>query len=261
MKDIRPGYSHKYGENEPAASPLSVITLSQQYGCAGDWIAVQLAARLRWQCVNHEIVGRVAQWLGVTVEEAEQHNLRLYSFVERFLLSMQLSYPETVEALAGQPTLPILPHRQERLYHKALQHVVESIAASGQKVIVDHGAQALLAGRPNVLHVQIVAPLMQRVRRVMQREQLSQQQALAQVQQRDQQMQHYLWSQCRRDINDPLLYDLTINSGSLDVEGQLGMICQAYERKAALFREAMADQVYLIYPAPEMAAEAYTLTS
>ena len=257
MKDSRLRQPHKSRTNEQAASTLSVITITQQYGCAGDQIAAQLAARLRWRCVNHEIVDQVAQWLGVTVEEAAQHNLRLYNFVERFLLSMQLSCPETVEALAGQPGLPILPHKQEHLYHQALQRVIEVIADSGRKVIVDHGAQALLAGRPDVLHVQVVAPLASRIHMVMQRERLGQKEALARIQQREREVARYLRLQCRRDVNDPLLYDLTINSNTLDLESQVNMICQAYAQKVTASSKDAVEPVYPFYAITEITSEGY----
>ena len=209
----------------------NVITVSQQYGSNGSNIAAMLALKLGWQLRDHEILAQVAHRLGIPQEEAALYDEHAYSLVDRLLLYLQFATTEAMEAWAKQCVLPLSPHSQEQLYHQALQHVVETIACTGNVVIVGHGAGLLLANRPNVLHVRVVAPLAQRVHSVMQRELLDEMQALARIQQKDRSLARYLQSQYHRHVNDPLLDDLVINSGNLDAESQVNMICVALQSK------------------------------
>ncbi len=215
-------------ENQQNASGMKAITVSRQYGSGGGEIAARLARRLQWQLIDHEIVAEVARELGMSEEEAEVHDERSESFISRLLGSMQLASPEL---LANAPMIPLSPGTQEQIYHDALQRVVETAANTGNVVIVGRAGQVILAKRRDVLHVRIVAPFEQRVRYVMQREGLDEASARARVQQKDRDRAHNLQSQYHRDINDPLLYDLVVNSGVLDLESILDLTLLALERK------------------------------
>jgi len=58
-------------EDRSAISSMRAITISRQYGSGGGEIAARLATRLGWKLIDHEVVVRVAQELGVTEAEAE----------------------------------------------------------------------------------------------------------------------------------------------------------------------------------------------
>ncbi len=214
---------------QQSTSPVSVITVSRQYGSEGGKIAAQLASRLHWQLTDYEIVVQAARASGMPEEEAIVYDEHAYSFTDRFFLSLQCSLGEV---WPNQYPIPIWPLRQERLYHEALQHVVKKVAQAGEMVIVGHGVQAILANQPSTLHIRVVAPFLQRVQHVMQTEQWTEARSRASVQQKDWRQAHYLRSQHRRNVNDPLLYDLVINSEALDLESQVDLICLALERKA-----------------------------
>ena len=210
-------------------SPVSVITVSRQYGSEGGKIAAQLASRLHWQLTDHEIVAQVARALGISEEEAIGYDEHTYSFPDRMLLSFQMAF---TEVWPNQYTIPNWPLSQERRYHEVLQHVVKTVAQADRIVIAGHGVQAILANRPDALHIRVVAPFLQRVQRVMQIEQWDEARSRACVRQKDRDQAHYLRSQYHRNINDPLLYDLVINSEALNLESQVDLICLALERKA-----------------------------
>ncbi len=212
---------------------IRAITISQQYGSDGYKIAVKLALRLQWILTDHDLVTQVAHRLNLTEEEATFYDEHTFSFIDRVLFSMRFSAAEGAEAWATSPCImPLSMQMQERLYRETLQHVVESTVRAGNRVIVGHGAQMILANQPDVLHIRIVAPFIQRVIYAMQREHLDNADARAYIRQEDQKLARYLRSQYHRDAADPLLYDLVINSNALDVEGQVDLIYLALERKA-----------------------------
>ena len=216
-------------ENTPGTPRMSAITISRQYGSGGGEIAARLAHRLQWQLIDHEIVARVARDMGITEEEAEVHDEHVEGFISRVLGSMQLAAPEL---LASVPIVPVTPGTQERLYHEALRRVVETAANTGNSVIVGRGGQALLAKRRDVLHVRVVAPFEQRVGYVMRREVLNEASARARIQQKDRDRSYYLQTQHHRNVDDPTLYDLVVNSSVIDLESLIDLICLALERKA-----------------------------
>lgn len=223
----------------PDGSCRSVITITQQYGCEGHAVAAKLAYRLRWTLSGQaEIAATVAEMLGITVEQIRMHYEQAFTLPDRFLLSMRHATSTAMECWAGQSAVTLLPEIQERLYHKVLGEVIEARARGGQQVIVGHGAQALLAGWPDVLHVRLVAPLEQRVRYAMHHEcQENEARARVFLRRKDRRLAHYIRSQYHRDLNDPLLYDLVLNSATLDREDQVSHIIQAlgqYSRQEML---------------------------
>src|SRR3989440_5705457 len=61
-------------EDRSAISSMQAITISREYGSGGGEIASRLATRLGWQLIDHEVVVRVAQELGVSEADAEEYD-------------------------------------------------------------------------------------------------------------------------------------------------------------------------------------------
>ncbi len=220
--------------NEQADTPIrNVITITSQYGSDGRKIAAKLATTLHWQLIDRAIVTQTAQEIAMTEEEAMFYDEHKYSPLDRILLSLQFSVPEAVEAWSRQCTVPLWPLRQERLYHEMLPCIVERIARAGNVVIVGHGAQVLLAHQPSVFHIRVTAPFTRRVQRVMQSEQCDMEQASEHVRKKDRSQAYYLWSQFRRDIDAPLLYNLVINNDTAALNDQIAFIRRVFAQSAS----------------------------
>lgn len=213
-------------EERSAVSSMRAITISRQYGSGGGEIATRLAAHLGWKLIDHEVVVRVAQELGVTEAEAEAYDERTESIASRILATLQ----------AIQPTIPVAPpvllNTDAQDYNEARRRVIEGAVAAGQVVIVGRGAQVLLAQRRDVLHVRIVAPLDKRIIYVMQREGLDQNAARARIQLKDRDRTRYLQVEHNKDPGDPNLYDLVVNTNILDLDSVVDLLSFALERKA-----------------------------
>ena len=204
---------------------MRVITISRQYGSGGGEVAARLAQRLGWQLIDHEIVAQVARQLGITEEEAGVYDEHVEGFVARALNALQIAMPIL-------PTASTSPAQYEVVYNEAVRKVVETAAKTGHVVIVGRTGQVILANRRDALHVRIVAPLKQRINYVMRREGLDEAEAQARVQFKDRGRTRYIQSQYNRDINDPMLYDLVINTGVIDLDGAVDLALLALERKA-----------------------------
>jgi cytidylate kinase len=213
-------------ENNDLISRMRAVTISREYGSGGGEIAARLAERLGWQLIDHEVVVRVAQELGVTIDEAEAHDERTESLVARILTSMQAIEPAVF--VNSQVSLV----SNERVYRDALRSVVEAAVNTGHVVIVGRGSQVLLANWRDVLHVRIIAPFEQRVAYVTRREGLDQAAAGSRIQLKERDRNRYLQAEHGQSPQEPHLYDLVINTAVLDLDSAVDLIVLALERKA-----------------------------
>jgi cytidylate kinase len=214
-------------ENPAQPAPrMRAVTISREYGSGGGEIARRLAARLGWQLVDHEVVARVARELGMSVNEAAEHDERAESFAERLLTDLQAIEPNVLV------TPPLARPHDAQAYHHAVCRVVEAAVEVGPVVIVGRAGQMALAKRRDTLHARIVAPIAQRIRYIARREGLDEAGARARIQQKETGRARYLWMfyHCRPD--DPRLYDLIVNTGVLSLDDAVALIALALECKA-----------------------------
>lgn len=211
-------------QQQRPSQEMRVITVSRQYGSGGGEVAARLARKLQWQLVDHEIVAQVAHQLGISEEEARVYDEHAEGFIARALSALQIAMPVL-------PPSPTSPAQYELIYNEAVRKVVETAANMGQVVIVGRTGQVILANRRDALHVRIVAPLQQRVSYVARREGLDEAAAQARVQFKDRDRTRYIQTQYGLDVNDPMLYDLVINTGVLDLDSAVDLALLALERK------------------------------
>ena len=216
-------------QRSDAIEQMRAVTISREYGSGGGEVARRLAQQLGWRLVDHEIVVRVAQTLGVSESEAAARDEHVEGFVSRLLRSMQRVDPNL---MSGAPVLPVSAETEQKEYQEALSDVVKAAITDGHTVIVGRGSQALLAQQRDVLHVRVIAPLSVRIAYVMQREELSQEEAKERIQVKDRDRMRYLQSAHNLQSDDPHLYDLVINSAILDLDSISSLIITALEDKA-----------------------------
>jgi cytidylate kinase len=208
---------------------MKAITISRQYGSGGGEIGARLAQRLNWHLIDHEIVARVARELRIPEQQAEEQDEYAKGLIARILSQFVSTVPT-----GASPVLQVAPADQtdETRYQEALRRVVESAADSGRAVIVGRASQAILASRRDVLHVRIVAPLQARIAYVVLRENLDEASARERIRLKDGGRSRYLQTVFRRDVNDPMLYDLVINVGILSLDQAVELILLALQDKA-----------------------------
>jgi cytidylate kinase len=212
----------------PSVAGMQAITISREYGSGGGEIAARLATRLGWQLVDHQIVANVAKALNETNEEAAKRDeQQVGSFVIRVIDGLQWIAPWS----GGQPAYTA--ETDLRRHFEALCKVVGSVIEIGHVVIVGRGAQVLLKDRRDVLHVRIVAPIERRVAYLASRESLPADKAQARIKSKDGDRANYLKSVQRRSPDDPLLYDLVVNTAVLSLDQAVDLIAAALDAKAA----------------------------
>jgi cytidylate kinase len=205
---------------------MRAVTISREYGSGGDEIAARLAQRLGWQVIDHAIVERIARTLGTSQEQAEAYDEHTEGLLARLLNVFRYIDPALT---AYAPPGPVL---SDEMYRDAVERFIRGAAARGHVVIVGRGAQVLLARQRDVLRVRIIAPLEQRIACVMQREGLDQRAAASRVRKFEHERTRYLEAAYHRKPEDAQMYDLVLNSSSLDPSSAVNVICLALNHKA-----------------------------
>ncbi|MBI3946080.1 MAG: cytidylate kinase family protein [Armatimonadetes bacterium] len=190
-------------ESAGPAQRASVVTISRQLGSGGSEVAEAVAAALRWDVWDRQLVEDVARSARVRTRAVESLDERTRSQVQA--IGMEL-----------------LGERFEEIgYRRHLVQVILTIAEHGSAVIVGRGANFVL---PKAFNVRVVAPPAARAARLAAREGVSERDALRRCADSDRERAEFTRSLFGREIDDPLAYDLMVNTNQLQPAGAVELI-------------------------------------
>src|SRR5256885_3009284 len=142
-----------------------VITITRQYASGGAAVAQQVAAGLRWTVIDNEFVDEVARRAGLAPALVAEHEERAPGLLERLARTLAVASPEMLIASDAVPRA----EQDEATIVKLTERIIAEAAAHGRVVLVGRGAQALLAQRPDALHIYVVASKPWRIRLAVER--------------------------------------------------------------------------------------------
>ncbi len=99
-----------------------------------------------------------------------------------------------------------------------VQHTTKTIlrlASLGRAILVGRGAEAITSRLPFVFHVRLVAPLENRIQHASRYYSLTEENAAKMIKEADHARRRYLRRYFDADVDDPLLYDVVLNTGRL----------------------------------------------
>ncbi len=187
----------------PNGTHYRAITISRQAGSGGHSVAAKLAELLqarspqsprRWTVFDKNLVEKVL----------EDHHLpnRLAKFMPEDCIS---EISDTMDELFG------LHPPSWTLVHKTADTILH-LAELGNVIVIGRGATVITSRLHYVFHVRLVGSLEHRVKYMQEREHLSAQAAQAQVLREDLGRARFVKKYYHKDITDPLLYHLVINT-------------------------------------------------
>ncbi len=179
---------------------MAIITISRQMGSGGIPIAEKVAEKLGYTLVNGDTILKVADQYGLSVESLELADEKPPHFSET------------------------LDSKHESAL-KLIELIILDFALKGNVIIYGRGGQDLLAEIRSVLRVRVIAPFEERVERWAEREWLDPERARMLVRRSDQQRAGFIKYYFDRDWDDPLGYDLVINTERLGEESAVRLIC------------------------------------
>jgi cytidylate kinase len=188
---------------------MSIIAISREMGTGGIPIAHKTAEKLGYTLLDGETIEKAAKKYGLTPESIKKADEKPPPFEEQL--------DKLVEFDLLQIELLVLDY-----------------ALKGNVIIYGRGGQYLLEEIKSVLRVRIIAPFEERVERWAEREWLDPDLARVMVRKSDQQRAGFIKYYFDRDWDNPLDYDIVINTSRVSLETAVDWICQGVRDKNLL---------------------------
>src|SRR5262245_31705898 len=206
-------------------SAKSLLTIAHLYGSGGSLIAHEVGRRLHWAVWDKEIVHQIAAQQQVPEEYVDTKDERVESFIKR---RVRLFGRGGFESAYHLPPPLWLTDTQLGGMTRAL---IEEVAQAGQAIIVGRGGQCILAGRPEVLHGFVFAPLGVRVARVRAAEELTRAEAERRGAGMDRLRADYVRTFYHADWRGPSHSQLLVDSGGWGEKGTAELIGWTLEHR------------------------------
>ena len=183
---------------------MSVITISREFGSEGDYITHKVAQSMGYHLVDKKFIGHILSEYGYVEFDKEYETLP--GFWERF------------DAQRG---------KQRDVMVKMLNQVIQAVAHHGNVVILGRSGFEVLSGFANVLHVRIQAPLPVRIGRVMEKQNISFEQAEELIKENDKVRLGFVEEFYKVPWGAVNAFDLVINTGKIPPDMAVAWITDA----------------------------------
>jgi cytidylate kinase len=189
------------------------LTISKEWGARGVDLAGLLAADLKWQVFDREIVSSIAKQ--TTMRDAVLSRLDEQAIGAFNDYIVQLLVPSD----PGQLT-----------YLQQLVRVIWGLARQGNAIILGRGANWFLKARYG-LRVRVIAPVEVRAGFLARQEKIPLVEAGKRIKEYDAKQVAFIQQAYGRDITDPLGYDLTINTAEMELDTAKEIVLSALHSK------------------------------
>jgi cytidylate kinase len=203
---------------------MTVVTISRHFGAGGHTLGEELSERFGFRLVDEAVVDQLAhkekispRWLHAMEKEASSTLLSMLSnFVSNGLFYKQAGVSaEKVE-------------RQK--YIAFLAQIFADMAKEGGYVIVGRGAQFILRGHPNVMHVLLVADNRSRIEFLVGHHKISRSEAVKKIRTKERERAAVASRLFKSCIDDLGLYHIVLNTGLMPYEWAVESVCQVVNR-------------------------------
>jgi cytidylate kinase len=202
---------------------MGVVTISAAFGAGGSEIGPAVADALDLPFVDRAIPTRVARELGVSVDEARDHDETVDTGLARIMSSLAL-----VPDLAGAGPLTYASVTDESTFQERTEKVLTEIANGPGGVVLGRAGAIVLARIPDALHVRLTGSEDGRLARLVARHPGAAPQELRdRLRENDRARAAYLRHFYRADPTDCRLYHLVIDTAALGWDTVAELVVQA----------------------------------
>jgi cytidylate kinase len=217
------GYVAAHMHHKPKTQKVRppAITISRQAGARGRTIGSKLQAALRAQDPKAEIPWTLFDD-NLVQKILEDHNLP--ADLEKFMPDDAVGEIESSinEILGRHPSL-------WSLFEKTVRTIVR-LSRMGNCIIVGRGGNKITQVFPNVLQVRLIGTFEKRTQQVVALKHTSRKEATDYIKKEDAARKSYMKQHFHCDIDDPLLYDLVINTDHSRDEEIVAMLMAAIKK-------------------------------
>ena len=198
----------------------TIITLGRQFGSGGRAVGKKLAEDLGIPYYDKEILSRAAKESGICESLFENHDEKP---TNSFLYSLVMDTYSAGYAAMGME----MPMSQKVFL--AQFDAIKKIAEEGPCVIVGRCADYALSDYKNCLNLFIYGEEETKVKRIMEKYNLSESKALDMILKKDKQRQSYYNYYSSKKWGRADSYDLCINSSKFGIDGTVQLIIKTVE--------------------------------
>lgn len=202
---------------------MPVITISRESGSGGKEIAFVLSERLNYKILTKEVMLDLAALIEKSASQAVALNggdTGVEDLMDRVLPPSGKPAKKAGQSFDFEKPLTI----------RQVNELVLAAYAHDNMIIIGRGGQAILANKPDVLHVRVIAPVEKRVAARAAREGISQKEAQKKLSEADKAHVDFVKNFFDVDNRDPLLYDLVINTAKFDIEAAADLVLLALDK-------------------------------
>ena len=203
---------------------MAIIAISHEMGAGGPEIGQQVAQRLGYRYIDHEVISDAARRYGLLEEKLDHLDESKPTLFERF-------------------------DAETRRYITAIQTALYEFAQHDNVVLMGRAGQWLLRGIPHVVRVRVMAPFEVRVKRLAKKlagqmgEQTNQRTVMEMVRRDDTEKTGRMRYLYEVDLRDPALYDLVINTEKLSIDAAVDLVATLARRSELATTETAARLV------------------
>ena len=227
---------------------MAVITINGPSGSGAVTIGHIVSEQLEMSFVDRMVTVEAARIVGKPVGalvDKEQRVVRFRDKMGQFLQNMlersamsgvsgepyfgrglDSLPPETYAELAGETSATAVKV-DDKSFIEATTKVLKDLYQKGNVIIIGRGANIILADTPGVMHVGLMAPLEVRVKTLMEREHMKEDEAGVYVEQLETARVAYFQKFFKVSPNDPTLYHMMLNMGRMNPKTAAEVIAQA----------------------------------
>jgi cytidylate kinase len=210
---------------------MAVITIRGQLGSGAPEIGKLVAEKLHFDYVDREIIEQVAKRIHSTergIETKEMPPSRLIDKIEEALMySSANSGPLGNQIGILDSDIPL----DDDQYLAGLDSVIKELAKGNSIVIRGRGSQFILNNYPGSFHLFTVAPLEIRIKRVMEATNQGEDSARKEIERFDYSRRKFIKRYFKADLENPVHYDLVINTEYLSYENAASIVLYALSHK------------------------------
>ena len=228
---------------------MAVVTLNGQLGGAAREVGQEVARKLGADYVDRLLLAEAGKRVGATVSalaEKEQEHLSLANRLTRLVQTAfeRSAYTGSggdpffgpgVDALLVRPysegeeeqTATTGKEVDDARFFQVICDILQDLAKEGNVVLMGRGSNLVLKDFPGALHVGIVAPLDFRIETAMRRDGTDRETAEKYIADEERARISYFKRHFKAHPDDPILYHMMVNPGTLGIESSANLIVQA----------------------------------
>ena len=203
---------------------MAIVTITGEYGTGSRELIIHLANKTGFDYIGKELQKEIAKELKLSESEVEMFRKasqsRLIRKLDRYTCAL-------VQKVVDRQHGCLDDHD----FHEANTKLVEKLHATDDVIIHNWGAQCILKGWPNCVHVRLTRDREKKIKLVQDDSHLSFSAARRLVLDEERDMEAYLKQYFNADWNDTRLYDLTIDMDQIPVPKAAEMITDQLQHK------------------------------